>query len=127
MGLINNLFGNATSVDLDDIQKEYDAILYDGEKLETAYRIFRDKWVFTDRRLIIQDTQGLTGKKREYLSLPYRSLSFFSIETAGTLDDDCELKLWITGRNEPFVQEFSRNTDIHSLQQTLARHILENG
>lgn len=125
MGIINNLFGNATSIDLDTIRKEYDAILYDGEQLETAFRIFRDKWVFTNRRLIIQDTQGLTGKKREYLSLPYRSISFFSIETAGTLDDDCELKLWLAGRNEPFTQEFSRDTDIRNLQKTFARHILE--
>ena len=46
MGIINNLFGNATSIDLDTIRKEYDAILYDGEQLETAFRIFRDKWVF---------------------------------------------------------------------------------
>ncbi len=125
MGLINNLFGNATSVDPDDIRKEFDEIRYDGETIETAFRVFRDKWVFTNRRLIILNVQGLTGKKREYLSLPYRSVAYFSVETAGTLDDDCELKLWMTGRNEPFTQEFSRNTDIKAIQKVLARHILE--
>lgn len=127
MGIINNLLGNATGMDLEKIRDEFDTLLYEGEELETAFRVFRDKWVFTNKRLIIQDTQGLTGRKREYLSLPYRSISFFSIETTGTLDADCELKIWMAGRNEPFVQDFSRDTDIRGLQKTLARHILAGG
>ena len=103
-----------------------DAILYDGEQLETAFRIFRDKWVFHQPPAHHPGYAGPDGQEAGNTSpCPNRSISFFSIETAGTLDDDCELKLWLAGRNEPFTQEFSRDTDIRNLQKTLARHILE--
>ena len=48
--------------------------------METAFKIFRDKWVFTNKRLIMQNTQGITGAKREYHSIPYKSITHFSIE-----------------------------------------------
>lgn len=70
MGFLNHLLGNATEVDLNEIKSEFDTILFDGEELISAYRIFRDKWVFTNKRLIMQDKQGVTGSKREYHSIP---------------------------------------------------------
>ena len=87
--------------------------------------VFRDKWVFTNKRLILLNIQGLTGSKREYLTIPYHSIIRFSIETAGTLDEDCEMKLWIRGMAEPLQKEFKRNTDIKGLQRALASNILK--
>lgn len=124
MGFINNLLGNATEVDLNEINKEFSFILYPGEDIEAAYRIMRDKWVFTTTRLIIEDIQGLTGKKREYHSIPYKAITHFLIETAGTFDTDSEMKIWISGTPEPFAQEFSKGTDIKGIQQRLAFHVL---
>ena len=46
MSLLNNLFGNATEVDIEELRKEFGEILINGEDIETAFRIFRDKWVF---------------------------------------------------------------------------------
>lgn len=125
MGFINHLLGNATEVDLDEIRQEFDAILVPDEELETAFRIFRDKWVFTNKRLIMLDVQGVTGSKREYHSIPYKSINHFSVETAGTLDDDCEMKLWIKGCAEPIKKEFKRSIDVKGLSKVLAAHVMD--
>ncbi len=124
MGLINMLLGNASEVNLDDIRKEFADILIDGEQLEKAFCVVRDKWVFTDHRLILLNVQGVTGSKREYLSIPYRNIAYFTIETAGTLDDDCEMKIFIKGTGSYVKKEFSRRTNIKALQRLLASHVL---
>ena len=125
MSILNNLFGNATEVDVEELRKEFGEILIDGEEIEAAFRIFRDKWVFTNKRLIMLDVQGVTGSKREYRSVPYHSIDQFSVETGGTFDDDCEMKLWIRGMHEPLKKEFKRNIDVKALQRMLANHILK--
>ncbi len=125
MSLLNNLFGNATEVDIEELRKEFGEILINGEEIETAFRIFRDKWVFTNKRLIMLDVQGVTGSKREYRSIPYHSIDQFSVETGGTFDDDCEMKLWVKGMHEPLKKEFKRNVDVKALQRALASHILK--
>ena len=125
MSILNNLFGNATEVDVEELRKEFGEILVDGEEIEAAFRIFRDKWVFTNKRLIMLDVQGVTGSKKEYRSIPYHSVDQFSVETGGTFDDDCEMKLWIKGMHEPLKKEFKRNVDVKALQRMLAKHILK--
>ena len=125
MSILNNLFGNATEVDVEELRKEFGEILVDGEEIETAFRIFRDKWVFTNKRLIMLNVQGVTGSKKEYRSIPYHSIDQFSVETGGTFDDDCEMKLWIKGMHEPLKKEFKRNVDVKALQRMLAKHILK--
>ena len=125
MSILNNLFGNATEVDIEELRKEFGEILIDGEEIEAAFRIFRDKWVFTNKRLIMLDVQGVTGSKREYRSIPYHSIDQFSVETGGAFDDDCEMKLWIKGMHEPLKKEFKRNVDVKALQRMLAKHILK--
>jgi len=114
MGLINMILGNASEVDLNEIQKEFADILVEGEQLEKAFCVIRDKWVFTNKRLILLDVQGVTGSKRDYLTIPYKS----------TLDDDCEMKIFIKGTQTFVKKEFSRKTNIKELQKLLASHIL---
>ena len=124
MSVFDKLLGNATEVKIDDISKEFEPILIDGEVVESAFCVIRDKWIFTNKRLILLDIQGLTGSKREYMTIPYRSVDRYSIETSGTIDEDCEMKIWIKGTTEPLVKEFKRNTDIAGLQRALSSHIL---
>ena len=124
MSLFDKLMGNATSVKIEDLANEFAPILIPGEEIESAFVVWRDKWVFTNKRLILLDIQGITGSKREYMTIPYRSVDRYSIETAGTLDDDCEMKLWVKGMAEPLVKEFKRNTDIKGLQRALSTHVL---
>lgn len=124
MGFLNHLLGNATEVDLAVLEEEFAPILCENEILESAYQVFRDKWVFTNKRLIMLDVQGVTGSKREYHSIPYGSITQFSVETAGTIDDDCEMKIWVKSSSMPIKKEFSRKIDVKGIQRSLASHLL---
>ena len=122
--MLQGLFGNASELDIKALQRELEAVLADGEQLLRAFRIIRDMFVFTDKRLILIDKQGLTGKKAEYHSIPYKSISHFSVETAGTFDGDAELKIYVSSNPTPILREFKRGTDIIGVQKTLAQCIL---
>ncbi len=124
MGLFNALLGNVSEMDANALKNEYQLLLCEGEKIEKAYKLIRDKWVFTNKRLIIQDTQGVTGKKKEYYSIPYRSIERFSVETAGTFDMDAEIKIWVRGCDEPLEQQFGRESNVAEVQRVLAQYVL---
>lgn len=122
--MLQGLFGNSREVDTKEVQTDLDAILVQDENIVRAFKIIRDLFIFTDKRLILIDKQGLTGKKAEYHSIPYKSISHFSVETAGTFDMDAEMKIYISGNMNPFVREFKRGTDIKGVQKILAQLIL---
>ncbi|CAG7607582.1 hypothetical protein PAESOLCIP111_00974 [Paenibacillus solanacearum] len=123
MGIFDGLMGNASEVNVADVQKEYGRILAKSEKIEKAYKLIRDMFIFTDKRLILVDRQGLTGKKVEYHSIPYRAITHFSIETAGHLDLDAELKIYISGSHAPVEKKFNKSLDIYELQSVLAEFV----
>jgi len=123
MGLFNGLLGNATEADLSAVEKELDQIIIEGEKVERAYKVIRDLIVFTNKRLILIDKQGLTGKKVEYHSIPYKSITHFSIETAGHFDLDAELKIWLSGFETPITKVFRKDKNIYEVQKALAIYI----
>jgi hypothetical protein len=118
MGFISSFLGNATEVDNAKIQAELTPVLVPGETIGRAFKIFRDLFVFTDHRLILIDKQGLTGSKVTYHSILYRSITQFSVETAGSFDADAELKIWVSG-GLALQKEFKKGTDIVGLQQYL--------
>lgn len=120
MGILSSLMGDASEVELDDLESELAAVLGDNETIKMGFKVFRDMFVFTDKRLILIDKQGVTGSKVEYLTVPYKSISKFSVETAGTFDTDGELKLWIGSDPSPITKELKRGTDIVGIQKTLA-------
>ncbi|MBD0404306.1 PH domain-containing protein [Flammeovirga sp. EKP202] len=123
MGFFSNLTGNASELNAEDLEADFADVIYDGETVEAAFKIFRDKWVFTNKRLIVLDVQGLTGKKKEYHSIPYKSITQFLVETAGNFDSDAELKIWLSGQGEPLQYELSSGVDVVSLQKTLAKNV----
>jgi len=124
MGLMDGLLGNASEVSIEGVQKEYANILAPSERIEKAYKLIRDMFIFTDKRLILVDKQGMTGKKTEYHSIPYKSITHFSIETAGHFDLDAELKIWISGTAVPIEKQFNKSLNIYELQSVLASYIL---
>ena len=124
MGIFDRLIGNADEANLEKVRENYARILADNESIEGAYQVIRDLFIFTNKRLILVDRQGLTGKKVEYHSIPYRAITHFSIETAGHFDLEAELKIWISGSNEPITKTFNRSIDIYALQSVLATYVL---
>ena len=125
MGLLDGLMGNASEVSNEKLQAEFASVLIEGEYLEKGFKVIRDTFVFTNKRLILVEKQGLTGSKAEYLSIPYRSIIRFSKESAGMLDLDAELKIWITGQTEPIRKEFKKDNNINLVYQLLSTHILK--
>lgn len=122
--MLHGFLGNAREVDATALQQDLEALLVEGEQVIRGFKIVRDLFLFTDRRLIMIDKQGITGRKAEYHSIPYKSISHFSVETAGSFDADAEMKIFISGNPVPYAREFKRGTDIVSVQKTLAEFIL---
>jgi hypothetical protein len=122
MGLLARLLGNASEADVDDIERDLDQILAEGESVERAFALVRDLFIFTDRRFIMVDKQGMTGVKTEYHSVPYKAISHFSVETAGVMDMESELKIWISSAAAPIQKTFRRGKTIFEVQQALATY-----
>ena len=125
MALLDGLLGNASEVDATKLEAEFAKVLASGERIEKAYQLIRDLFIFTDKRLILIDKQGLTGSKVEYHSISYKSITHFSIETAGTFDLDAELKNWISGNPMPFQQTYNKKLSIYQEQAVLASYVLK--
>lgn len=123
MGLFDGLIGNVSEVDIRSVEKDLEMIITEHEKVEKVYQLIRDLMVFTNTRLILIDKQGVSGKKVEYLSIPYKSITHFSVETAGTFDLDDELKIWITSAPEPIAKEFKKDNSIFDVQKALAVYV----
>lgn len=123
MGIFDGLLGNASEVSPAEAQQEFGVILARGETVEKAYRLIRDMFLFTNRRLILIDKQGLTGRKLEYHSIPYRAITHFSVETAGHFDLEAELNIWVAGSDLPLQKQFNRSLNIYDLQAVLAEYV----
>ena len=123
MGFFNDILGNAGEMDLEEATEELSTILGQDEHIELAYKLIRDMIILTDRRLILIDKQGMTGRKVEYRSVPYKSITMYTIESTGHFDLDAELKLWISGQHDPISLEFNGKTNIYTMQGQLAAKI----
>lgn len=121
MGLFDAMLGNASEADIGEVAEELAPILATDEEIVFAAKEIRDMYVFTDRRLILIDKQGMTGKKVEYHTIPYRAISHFIVETTGHFDLDAELKIWISGSDEPIEKELKGGETTVAIQKALAR------
>ena len=126
MGLLSGLMGNASQKNVDKVERDLEEILVPGEQVTLAVSWIRDLIVFTEFRLILVDKQGVTGKKTSYKSLPYRSISRFSVETSGHFDLDAELKIWVSSAVEPSeVLQFKSDNSVIEIQQALASAVFK--
>ena len=124
MGLLNTILGNASQVNINEIKAQFENVLVENENIEAAFSLFRDKMVFTNKRIIFLDKQNVTGSKKEYLSVPYHAISVFSVESAGTFDADAEIKLWVRELGQ-ITKKVGKNTDTMQIQKILASYILK--
>jgi hypothetical protein len=125
MGLISGLLGHSSKTDVSQLREEFQPILVEGEELLAAYKVLRDMIVFTSKRLILVDKQGITSSKTEYQSIPYARVIRFSKESAGIMDLDAELKIWIVGAAQPITKTFGKKENVNEVYQLLSRAVLE--
>lgn len=119
----NGTFVKLSPSDPAQIHPEIAPMLVDGEQILLSFRGMRDSVVFTNKRLMSINVQGITGKKRDYTSLPYARVQAWSVETAGKLDLDAELELWFSGLGKVRL-EFKGNVDIRTIGRLLGDHAL---
>lgn len=125
MGLFSALLGNAGAVSNEELLKNYASLLIEGEEIELGFKLIRDTFIFTSKRLILIDKQGLTGNKTAYTSISYKSISRFSVETAGTFELDAELKIWVSSEQNPSItKQFNKSVNVYDVQKVLAYHVL---
>ena len=119
----NGTYVKLGPIDPQSLATELESLLVQGEQVHLAFKGMRDSVVFTDKRLISINVQGLTGKKRDYTSLPLSKIQAWSVETAGTFDLDSELELWFSGLGKVRL-EFKGNVNIRHISQLIGHHVL---
>lgn len=125
MGLFSALLGNAGHINPETLIKEYGKLLIENEEIELGFKLIRDVFIFTNKRLILIEKQGITGSKIDYFSVSYKSISRFSIETAGPFDLEAELKIWVSSEQTPgIVKQFNRSVDVYEVHKVLATYVL---
>lgn len=121
----DNTVFNLKPIEEKDVQKDITNLFVDGERILGAYKTIRDQVIFTNKRIITVDVQGITGKRKDYSTLPYSKLQYFSVQTPGfaELIPDCEMELFFTNG---FVAkfEFKGNCNIIELGKTISQYVL---
>ena len=108
----------------DEYAERVSALLIDGEHVIDAYKSMRDGVVFTNKRIFAINVQGITGKKKDFTSLPYSKIQAFSVETAGVLDLDSELELWFSGMGR-IKFEFVSRADVSGICRIISGFVLQ--
>jgi hypothetical protein len=107
----------------EEVRGSIQPIMVLDETIVKAFKASRDYVVFTDKRLIAVDVQGMSGKKEDFTSLPYNKIQAWSVETAGTFDLDAELELWFSGLGKVRM-EFKGQTNIRAIGQMIGSFAL---
>ncbi len=121
----NGTFVKLQIVDNDVFKKTIQPLLVEGENIVSTYKGMRDGVIFTNKRIIAVNTQGITGNKKDFTSLPYSKIQLFSVETAGMLETfpDTELELYFSGVGK-IKFEFHKNANIIEICKLISSYAL---
>ena len=119
----NSAYVKMKQIDPNMVMGDVQPLLVNGEQVISAYKAMRDYCVFTTKRVIAVNVQGMTGKKKDFTSLPYSKVSAYSVETSGVLDMDSELEMYFIGLGKVKF-EFSGASDIVRIGQIISTFIL---
>lgn len=120
----NGSYVKLSELDISQVGDDIRGFLLPGEVMERAFRSMRDSVIFTNLRIIAVNVQGLTGKKKDYTSLPYSKFTAFSVETSGVFDLDSELEIYLSGVGKVKF-EFTGQTDICEIGRLIANKSLQ--
>lgn len=116
---------NLKPISNDEVRGEVDGLLISGEQIEFAFKTIRDQLVFTNKRIISIDVQGLTGKRKSYATMPYSKIQYFSIQTPGFMELFPDSELFIMFSNSFMAKfEFKGAVDIGKIGRMLSEYVL---
>lgn len=107
----------------EDFASKVDELLLDGEQVIDSYKSMRDGVVFTDKRIIAVNVQGITGSKKDFTSLPYKNIVAYSVETSGTFDLDSELEIYFSEVGKVRF-EFNGESSLLEISKIISSHLL---
>lgn len=114
---------NLKAIPVSQVRPEVETFFVSGEEIHQCFRTVRDQVVFTNKRILVVNVQGITGKKISYFSYPYSKVQYFGVETAGLLDIDSEMKLVFSdGTRLQF--DFKSQVDIRGICADISKFIL---
>ena len=119
----NGFFARLKKVDNAAFGQVIDDFMIDGEKIVGTYQSIRDGVVFTNKRIITINIQGLTGKKKDFTSIPYNKITTFSLETAGFFDLDAELEIYVSAVGKCKF-EFTGSTNVKEICKIISTYAL---
>ena len=107
------------------MKKEVEALFVDGEKALAAFKTIRDQLIFTNKRIIAIDVQGVTGKRKSFTSMPYANIQYFAVQTQGFIEIFPDTELFLTFNNGFTAKfEFKGNFDIAALGRIISQYVL---
>ena len=117
---------NLKPIGVESVREELQALLIEGETVEMAFQTVRDQVVFTDKRIISIDVQGITGRRKSFSTMPYSKIQYFSIQTPGFMEliPDCELYIMFSNTFTAKF-EFKGNVDIGKIGRMISKHVLQ--
>jgi len=119
----NASFFKLKAVDSASYVSQISSIFVDGEEVISAFKGIRDGVVFTNKRIIAVNVQGITGTKKDFTSLPYSKIQAFSVETSGVFDLDSELDLWFSGLGKVRF-EFVKKANVSDICKLISERVL---
>lgn len=119
----NGSFVKLKEVSIDEGTNMVSDLLIEGEQIFSAFKGIRDYVLFTNKRIIAVNVQGITGKKKDFSSLPYSKIQAFSLESAGVFDLDAELELWFSGLGKVRF-EFDSKFDVKAFSRFIGGYVL---
>ena len=116
---------NLTGIDEGKVKRDLANLLIDDEYIVGAFKTVRDQVVFTNMRIVAIDVQGVTGMRKEYTTLPYSKIQYFSIKTPGFIEivPDCELEI-VFNNNFHAKFDFTGKCDIVRLGRCISEYAL---
>lgn len=121
----NNSAWDLKPINISEVRGEVNGLLVAGEEIAAAFKTVRDQLVFTNKRIISIDVQGITGKRKSFSSMPYSKVQFFSIQTPGLVELVPDSELVLTFSNGFIAKfEFKGNVDIGEIGRMISDYVL---
>jgi hypothetical protein len=110
-------------IHIEDAREDFHKFMIEGESIFAAFKSIRDQVIFTNKRIITANVQGITGSKVDYTSLPYSKIQAFSVESSGTLDLDCEIEVYLSELGMAKF-EIKGSFDLIKFNQCISQYVL---